>query len=100
MSEFERMVYLATGAAPAHVTRQLRAMSADSRMSTADRFVRLACPGCRREGTAAWARGNANVSRKLHDLSAGFLSIDSGTKDDPRIVCQKCRIRVNEQSVG
>lgn len=79
--------------------REKRAIDANSRMSAADNFVKLVCPGCSREGNAGWLRGNAGGPRKLNDLSAGFLSIDAGSKDGPRIVCQKCRIRADEHSL-
>ncbi|MGE4064850.1 MAG: hypothetical protein AB7E79_15915 [Rhodospirillaceae bacterium] len=69
-------------------------------MTKLESSVRLVCPDCGRKGTANWVRAASNGPRKLYDFSVGFLSIDAGTKDGPRIVCQKCRIRANEHPVA
>jgi hypothetical protein len=67
-------------------------------MRIVDGAVRLVCPKCAHVGTANWLPGYAGTRDALSDLSAGFVSIDTGTQDGPRIVCQTCRIRADEQS--
>lgn len=65
-------------------------------MGASHRSVKLACPNCAREGHATWEHEGRVNPRRLYDLSAGFLGIDIGAQDGPRIVCQSCRVTVEE----
>lgn len=69
-------------------------------MSTSETQLRVFCPECTRRGTVSWTQARAHDPRELQDLSAGFLSIDAGTREGPRIVCQKCRIRADEHPIA
>lgn len=62
------------------------------------RTIIIICPECAWSGSAIRVDGDAGAARDLEDLSAGFLSIDAGSKDGPRIVCQNCRITADEHS--
>jgi len=76
----------------------MRARDAGTFMRLIEGIARLICPNCARTGAAGWASDTGGMPRKLLSLSAGFLSIDTGAQDGPRIVCQKCRIRADEHS--
>lgn len=60
-------------------------------MTTEESTVRLKCPACGRQGHAVWREAVLGAPRHIEGLSAGFLSVDAGASEGPRILCQTCR---------
>ena len=69
-------------------------------MHSVSNAVTLACPNCARAGTAIWVVSERGSPPLLENLSVGFLSIDVGAKDGPRIVCRDCRVQARQSATG
>jgi hypothetical protein len=62
----------------------------------------LVCPKCKRIGRVSWEESASLLhsrKRAVRDLSAGFISIDTGSKKGPRIYCQDCRVPTDEHAL-
>jgi hypothetical protein len=69
-------------------------------MAAFEKITKFICPKCGRRGTARWEKNTSPLrhsAHAIHDLAAGFVAVDVGAKDGPRIQCAKCRVPAIEQ---
>ena len=74
-----------------------------SEQKHAARPVHISCPDCKKTGTLVWEAPPERIAAihhyksEIQELSEGFAAVDFNERENPRIICQTCKVAVEQK---